>query len=295
MRLVAASGLAAQSAEAWADLSDDQDVAPAYAMRRGEYAWVGGDSLGMGAAGTAAVPLPGADGPIGVLSVIMEGSGEPDEVQRSFLHSVAEWAAAGLEDLPGRLPVRGSPAGSEQTVRMGKLTSALAEALTSQEVVQAVAAHVLPPFGADGLIFWVFEGGQQRVVGSAGYPQEFLSLLDGIPVADYAVATDVLGTRTPQFIESASEYCRRYPALEHIPPAAQKNAWAFLPMIASGRSIGMCLVSFAQPRSFSDEERTLLTALSGLAGQSLGRARLYDVEHARAQGLQRGLLPRTLP
>ncbi|UXY21907.1 SpoIIE family protein phosphatase [Streptomyces cynarae] len=254
-----------------------------------------GDSLGIGSAGTASVPLLGADGPIGVLSVIMEGAGEPDEVQRSFLHSVAGWAAACLEDLPGRLPVRGSAAGSEQTVRMGKLTSALAEALTSREVVQAFAAHVLPPFGADGLIFWALEGGRQRVVGSAGYTQEFLDLLDGIPVADYPVATDVLGNRTPRFIESAADYCGRYPALAHIPSAAKKNAWAFLPMIASGRSIGMCLVSFAQPRSFSDEERTLLTALSGLAGQSLGRARLYDVEHARAQGLQRGLLPRTLP
>ncbi|MGW2936012.1 ATP-binding SpoIIE family protein phosphatase [Streptomyces sp. NPDC001156] len=295
LHLVAASGLAAGSTEAWADLSDEQDVAPARALRRGDYAWVGGDSLGIGGVGTAAVPLPGADGPIGVLSVIMAGAGEPDEVQRSFLHSVAGWAAACLEDLPGRLPVRGSAAGSEQTVRMGKLTSALAEALTSQEVVQAVAAHVLPPFGADGLIFWVFEGGRQRVVGSAGYTQEFLSLLDGIPIADYPVATDVLGTRTPRFIESAAEYRQRYPALMHIPSPAQKNAWAFLPMIASGHSIGMCLVSFAQPRSFSDEERTLLTAVSGLAGQSLERARLYDVEHARAQELQRGLLPRTLP
>ncbi|MGW5660443.1 ATP-binding SpoIIE family protein phosphatase [Streptomyces sp. NPDC003758] len=270
-------------------------MAPVRAMRCGDYAWMGGDSLGIGSAGTASVPLLGADGPIGVLSVIMEGAGEPDEVQRSFLHSVAGWAAACLEDLPGRLPVRGSAAGSEQTVRMGKLTSALAEALTSREVVQAFAAHVLPPFGADGLIFWALEGGRQRVVGSAGYTQEFLDLLDGIPVADYPVATDVLGNRTPRFIESAADYCGRYPALAHIPSAAKKNAWAFLPMIASGRSIGMCLVSFAQPRSFSDEERTLLTALSGLAGQSLGRARLYDVEHARAQGLQRGLLPRTLP
>ncbi|MER6357147.1 SpoIIE family protein phosphatase [Streptomyces sp. NPDC001634] len=295
LRLVAASGLAAESAEAWADLSDEQDAAPARAMRRGDYAWVVGDSLSIGSAGTASVPLLGSDGPIGVLSVIMEGADEPDEVQRSFLHSVAEWAAACLEDLPGRLPVRGSAAGSEQTVRMGKLTSALAEALTSREVVQAFAAHVLPPFGADGLIFWVLEGGRQSVVGSAGYTQEFLSLLDGIPVSDYPVATDVLGNRTPRFIESAAEYCRRYPALAHIPSAAKKNAWAFLPMIASGRSIGMCLVSFAQARSFSDEERTLLTALSGLAGQSVGRARLYDVEHARAQGLQRGLLPRTLP
>ncbi|MEU9543976.1 SpoIIE family protein phosphatase [Streptomyces mirabilis] len=295
LRMVAASGLAAESAEAWADLSAEQDVAPIRAMRRGHYAWVAGDSLGMGAAGTAAVPLLGADGPVGVLSVITAGPGEPEEAQRSFLRSVAGWAAARLEDLPSTPPVRRSVAGSERTVQMGKLTSALAEAVTSREVVQAVAAHVLPPFGADGLIVWVFESGRQHVVDSAGYTQEFLSLLDGLAVTDYPVAADVFGTCAPRFIESAAEYCRRYPTLKPIPAASQKNAWAFLPMIASGNAIGMCLVSFTRQRSFTDEERTLLTALSGLVGQSLARARLYDVEHARAQELQRGLLPRTLP
>lgn len=295
LRLVAASGSAAEGAEVWADLSDEQDVAPVRALRRGDYAWVSGDSTGIGAAGTSAVPLLGADGPMGVLSVMTAGSGEPEEVQRSFLRSVAGWAAACLEDLPGTPPVRRSVAGSERTVRMGKLTAALAEAVTSREVVRAVAEHVLPPFGADGLIVWVFESGRQHVVDSGGYTQEFLGLLDGLAVTDYPVAADVFGACTPRFIESAAEYCQRYPTLAHIPAAAQKNAWAFLPMIASGNAIGMCLVSFARPRSFTDEERTLLTALSGLVGQSLERARLYDVEHARAQQLQRSLLPRTLP
>ncbi|MGN5377036.1 SpoIIE family protein phosphatase [Streptomyces lasalocidi] len=295
LRLVAASGAVSECAEAWADLSDGQEVAPVRAMRCGDYVWVAGDSLGMEAASTAAVPLLGADGPIGVLSVITAGPGEPDEVQRSFLCSVAGWAAARLEDLPQPPPACRSVAGSERTVRMGKLTGALAEAVTSREVVQAVASHVLPPFGADGLIVWVFESGRQHVVDSRGYTQEFLGLLDGLAVTDYPVAADVFGACTPRFIESAAEYCRRYPTLGHIPAAARKNAWAFLPMIASGHAIGMCLVSFTRQRSFTDEECTLLTALSGLVGQSLERARLYDVEHARAQGLQRSLLPRTLP
>lgn len=295
LRLVAASGPAAKSAGVWADLSDEQDVAPVRAMRHGDYAWVSGDGLGMGAAGTAAVPLRGADGPIGVLSVITAGPNEPEEAQRSFLRSVAGWAAARLEDLPSTPPVRRSVAGSERTVRMGKLTAALAEAITSREVVHAVAEHVMPPFGADGLIVWVFERGRQHVVGSAGYTPELLSMLDGLAVTDYPVAADVFEACAPRFIESAAEYCERYPTLKHIPVVAQKNAWAFLPMIASGQAIGVCLISFTRQRSFTDEERTLLTALSCLVGQSLGRARLYDVEHARAQELQRSLLPRTLP
>ncbi|WP_405557083.1 SpoIIE family protein phosphatase [Streptomyces canus] len=295
MRLVATSGLTRESAEVWADLHDEQNVAPARARRSGTFAWVSGDSLGIGASGTVAMPLFGPDGQVGVLSVLTAEAGEPDDEQRSFLRSVAAWAAARLEGVPGALLGLAPAAGPERTVRMGELTAALAEAASTDEVVQAVAEHVLPSSGADGLAVQVLEGGRLYVVGAVGYPTELLSALHGLPLAANAVATGVLETRTPQFVESEAEFIRRYPTMTRTIDASPKNAWAFLPMIASGRTIGFCVVSYSQPRSFSDEERTLLTALSGLVGQALGRARLYDVEHARAQELQRGLLPRTLP
>ncbi|MEU6551093.1 SpoIIE family protein phosphatase [Streptomyces sp. NPDC046915] len=239
--------------------------------------------------------LPGADGPVGVLSVLTVGPGEPDEAQRSFLRSLASWTAARLTGLPGTSPGLSPDAGAERTVRMGELTVALAEAITSKDVVRAVAKHVLLPFGADGLVFYALESGRLHVVGAAGYPQHFLNMLDGLPLTANAAAADVLQTRIPRFLESDVEACLQYPELHNIWSTSPMEARAFLPMIASGRSVGICVVAFTRPRSFSNEERTLLTALSGLVGQALERARLYDVEHARAQGLQRGLLPRTLP
>ncbi|MFC9503759.1 SpoIIE family protein phosphatase [Streptomyces sp. NPDC057002] len=295
LRLVAASGLAQASAGEWADLSDEQDVAPAHALRRGGFARVDGDALGTGAAGTAAVPLPGADGPLGVLSVLMAEPGEPDEAQQDLLRALAGWAGGRLGGGPVASDGPEPAAGAERSVRVGELTAALAEAVTTRDVVEAVAAYVLPPFGADGLVFQILDGGRLNVVGAAGYPQEFLSLLDGMPLAAHAPVRDVLHTRTPRFIEAKAEISRRYPTMRRVNEASPKEAVAFLPMIASGRAMGLCVVSFSRPRSFSNEERTLLTALSGLVGQSLERARLYDVEHARARELQRGLLPRTLP
>ncbi|MEV0639870.1 SpoIIE family protein phosphatase [Streptomyces sp. NPDC050619] len=294
LHLVAASGLAQQSAGEWADLPDRHDAAPAHAVRSRELVCVAGDSLGIGAAGTVAAPLPGVDGPVGVLSVFTAAPGEPDEEQRSLLRALAAWAGARLCGGPGPGPV----AEAQRSVRMEELTAALAEAATARDVVQAVAAFVLPPFGADGLLFQTLEGVRLKVVGAAGYPPEFLSMIDGLSLASHAAFLDVMRSRTPRFVESREEFQRLYwhsPALRTVIEMSPKGAWAFLPMLASGRAIGLCVVSFREPRSFSDEERTLLTALSGLVGQSLGRARLYDVEHARAQELQRGLLPRTLP
>ncbi|WP_329343537.1 SpoIIE family protein phosphatase [Streptomyces sp. NBC_01352] len=295
LRLVAASGLARAGAGEWVYLSDEQDVAPAHALRRGGFVCVAGDSLGTGAGGTVAVPLPGADGPVGVLSVLMPGPGEPDEAQRSLLRALAAWAGARLGGGPGRSAGPDPVGAIKRSVRMGELTAALAEAVTSRDVVEAVAEFVMPPFGADGVVFQLLEGGRLRVVGAVGYSQEFLDLVDGIPPAANMAAVDVMRTRAPGFIRSRAELSARYPTLTNVNEASPKEAWAFLPMLASGRAIGMCVVSFSEPRPFTDDERALLTALSGLVGQSLERARLYDVEHARAQELQRGLLPRTLP
>ncbi|MFF8022107.1 SpoIIE family protein phosphatase [Streptomyces sp. NPDC007896] len=295
LRLVSVSGIGSASAEAWADLHAEQDVAPVRAVRGGDFFWVAGDSLGVGAAGTAAVPLLGVEGPVGVLSVLMAGAAEPGEVQRSFLCAVAGWAVGRLGGGPGILPGAGLVAEADRSVGMGELTATLAEAVTSQDVAEAFAKHVLAPFGADGLMFTVLEGGRVHVVADIGYPPEFLQAVRDIPASVSAPVLDVVSTRVPRFVESSAEFLRRYPTMRGLWELSPKEAWAFLPLMASGRVLGMCAVSFSHPRSFGDGERTLLTALGGLVGQALERARLYDVEHARAQELQRGLLPRMLP
>jgi signal transduction histidine kinase len=282
LRLVASSGLAQDSVEAWADLPDLADVVPARAVQRGALVWVGRDRLESGASGAVAVPLPGANGPIGALTVLTAGSGEPDDVQRSFLYAIAAWLAC-LESLPS---AAADVAESERSIRMGELTAALAEALSSEDVVRAVAEHVLPPFGADGLGIHAFEGDRLETVGLVGHPpgyRGYWSRLQGFPLTSHPIISDVFHTRTPLFIETKAELLRRYPEMVRLTAASPKNSWAFLPLIAAGRAIGCCIVSFAHSRSFSEQERTLLTALSGLVAQSLERARLYDAEHARAQ------------
>ncbi|PNG95064.1 ATP-binding SpoIIE family protein phosphatase [Streptomyces malaysiensis] len=186
--------------------------------------------------------------------------------------------------------------GAEQTARISELSNALADAVTTKDVVRVVAAHVLPPFGASGLLILWLEGGRLNVVGSVGYSRAFISLVDGVPAfGGYRLLNEVLGSRRPCFISSIEEYQRLFPDLAGNPAIARKNAWAVLPLIASGNAIGTCTVSFDEPHDLSADERTLLTALSGMVAQALARARLYDTEHARAQALQRGLLPRALP
>lgn len=58
---------------------------------------------------------------------------------------------------------------------------------------------------------------------------------------------------------------------------------------------GACLIGWDDPHEFGADERALLTASAGLAGQALTRARAFDAEHELVGMLQRSLLPRRLP
>ena len=183
---------------------------------------------------------------------------------------------------------------AERATRIQDLTAALAEAVTSQDVVTAVADRVLPPFGAAGLAMQVIENDRLRVIGAVGYPPSYLEQIDG-PLREIAPAAEALHDHRPWFISSPREYARRYPEWVREPVRSNMQAWAFMPLVVSGRLVGLCVVTFDQPRRLSSGERALLTALSALIAQALERARLFDAEHARAQALQRALLPQQLP
>ncbi|MFI8070553.1 SpoIIE family protein phosphatase [Streptomyces sp. NPDC086033] len=187
-------------------------------------------------------------------------------------------------------------AAAERAERIAELTTELAKATTSRDVVDAVARRVLPPFAASGLIVQVSEGDRLHHVGAVGYPQDFMALLDSRSrAATGDPAWDTIESGLPLFVSSAHEYAARYPELAGLPAHGEKKSWAFLPLTASGHTFGVCVVSFDRPRLLDDEERALLTTITALVAQSLERARLYDAEHTRSRELQRSLLPQALP
>ncbi|MFG3289609.1 SpoIIE family protein phosphatase [Streptomyces sp. NPDC048179] len=184
---------------------------------------------------------------------------------------------------------------AERSTRIDLLTAALARAVTVRDVVDAVAALVLPAFGAAGLVVQVVEGEYLRLVEAKGYPPEFLQRMQRLPLSDRNPNADAFRSRAPVFLTSQPHFARHYPDYADHASRFGKQAWAFLPLIVRGQPVGCCVLSFSRPRRFSEEERTLLTALSQTIAQNLERARLYDAEHQRAAELQRGLLPRALP
>ncbi|RMB84930.1 SpoIIE family protein phosphatase [Streptomyces shenzhenensis] len=186
-------------------------------------------------------------------------------------------------------------AASERAAQITELTAALAKATTSADVVDAVAWRVLPLFAAAGLLVQVTEGDRLHNVGAVGYPDDYLRDIDGRLRGPGEPAWDTITSGTPLFLSSADEYTAYAPERARLGTRTGMRSWAFLPLTASGRTFGVCVVAFDRPRRFTEEERTLLTTIRALVAQALERARLYDAEHTRSRELQRSLLPRDLP
>jgi PAS domain S-box-containing protein len=191
---------------------------------------------------------------------------------------------------------RAEQAAAERSARVAELMGALAKAVTARDVVHTVAERVLPPFDASGLIIQTLEGGRLQAVGCTGYPPPFLKIISDFQLSeDTPVREILLHHPVPMFFPSPEELIQGYPGCAEYAAVGGKKSWAFLPLIVSGRVIGFCCVTWSQRLHLSDNERTVLAALSGLIAQAIERARLYDTEHTRAQELQRGMLPRALP
>ncbi|QOV40020.1 SpoIIE family protein phosphatase [Streptomyces ferrugineus] len=175
--------------------------------------------------------------------------------------------------------------------RVLTLGSALTEAVTAHEVFEAVAEQLLPAFGGQKLAIAVVEERRLHLLDQRGYSKRFLARFEGTPLHARLPVTDALTSGAPLFVESREELLETYPGIM----VSQSNSWAFLPLIASNRPVGVCLLGFNDVHRFPDEERGVLTALGGLIAQALERARLYDAEFALARGLQNALLPHRLP
>lgn len=204
---------------------------------------------------------------------------------------------AGAQAPPAPAPRRSTstvtPARAGRLYQLTHLAAGLTEVVGVQDVVDLVADQIMPAFGAQGLVLSTAEAGRLRITGHRGYSAETIRRLDGLPLdTTFTPAGQALGSGVPAFFADPEEMRRTYP---EAPLVSGKKAWAFLPLIISSRPVGVCILSYDSPHEFPAEERAVMTSLAGLIAQAFDRARLYDIKHDLAHGLQEALLPRGLP
>ncbi|WP_309058440.1 SpoIIE family protein phosphatase [Streptomyces sp.] len=197
------------------------------------------------------------------------------------------------DDPPSVTARRHSPAPTGRLYQLVHLAAALTETVTVRDVVELIAHQILPAFGAQGLVLSAADAGRLEIIGHHGYDADAVERLDALSLdTRLTPAGDVLAGGTPAFFADRAEIAARYPKAFLM---SDKAAWAFLPLVISGRPVGCCVLSYERPHPFTADERAVLTSLAGLIAQALDRARLYDTQHRLVHELQRALLPRALP
>ncbi|MEU2618076.1 SpoIIE family protein phosphatase [Streptomyces sp. NPDC007157] len=181
--------------------------------------------------------------------------------------------------------------------RVQRLAAALATAGTVKDVSQAVVTALRGPLKADRIALAELENERLVVTvldppDAEAWPElwrsEWRTEWPDAPVRAMPTLAAALREGRPRIwpVTTALE-----PALAEVGP----GGLAVLPLPAGGRMAGACLIGWDSPHEFGPDERALLTAAAGLAGQALMRAHAFDAEHELVGMLQRALLPRRLP
>jgi serine phosphatase RsbU (regulator of sigma subunit)/PAS domain-containing protein len=206
-------------------------------------------------------------------------------------HNPDRASAPLVADAETEAPAPDAAASTVPLYRPIVLAIALTEAVTARQVSAVVVQELLPAFGGRRLAIYLLQERHLYLAWETGFPEGFLAPFEGVSLDARLPGVETLTTGRPLFFDSMQQLAHTYPG---IPLDATEGARAFLPLIASGRPVGSCILGFDRPRSFASEERTVLTALAGLIAHAMEKAQRYDTEAALARGLQQALLPRRL-
>jgi PAS domain S-box-containing protein len=174
---------------------------------------------------------------------------------------------------------------ADRTNRLQRVTNRLAEALTPQEVLDAILTEGLRAAEARaGAIGIVSEDGEWiELLAQRGYESPILKEWGRFPVSGELPMSHVVRTGEPLFLESLKARNALFPRLEGR--GRDGRALAVLPLALEGRVLGVIALSFGDDMVFGDERRKMKITLAGQAALALERARLFEAEQAARQRL----------
>ncbi|MBW4643159.1 MAG: PAS domain S-box protein [Goleter apudmare HA4340-LM2] len=165
-------------------------------------------------------------------------------------------------------------------VRLQRITAALSEALTPQEVARVVVNQGIAALGTtSGSVALLVEGSTQiKVVQAIGYPQSVIDTWQSFPLNTDVPLAETVRTGKSIFLENVAALIDKYPHLEDTITTTGNQAFACLPLIVEAKAIGALGLSFTTAQVFSQEDREFMLTLGQQCGQAIARAQLYEAE-----------------
>jgi PAS domain S-box-containing protein len=173
---------------------------------------------------------------------------------------------------------------AERTANLQALTAALSEALTPVQVGEVVVNRGLAALKASaGFIALLRDRDTLELVRFLGYPQGMIEDGSRFPLTTPVPIADAVRMQQPVLLESREVWAQKYPHIATQYANTQHHAWAAIPLIVEGRTVGGIGFSFPTPQTFSEEDCAFMLAMGQQCAQALERARAYAAERqARA-------------
>ncbi len=171
---------------------------------------------------------------------------------------------------------------AERNASLQAVTAALSEALTPAQVGEVVVNQAITALGACAgfMALMTDRDNSLEVVRTLGYPAGILDTGTLYPLTASLPLSDAVRTGKPLLLESREAWAERYP---HLSIKSEHYAWADMPLIIEGHTVGGMGFSFPTPRQFSEDDCAFMLALAQQCAQAIERARAYAAERqARA-------------
>ncbi|MFL5303745.1 MAG: GAF domain-containing protein [Polyangia bacterium] len=235
-------------------------------------------------------PLAGREGVLGAITFSMTDSGRRyTEADLDMLSELARRTGIALENArlfeAEQQARRQAEAARDRTRRLQKLTEALLGAVEKPQVASVMVDAGRAALGAAAGFVWMQRDAETLELvayddgGKPGQMDRFATVALNAPIP----LCDVIRTGQPVMFENIDAMSARYPAAIRAGETAFRS-WAVVPLIVAGVGVGGLSFSFAEERAFSDEDRQLLTAITGQASLAMERALLLESERrARAE------------
>jgi signal transduction histidine kinase len=172
---------------------------------------------------------------------------------------------------------------TRRTERLAKITSAIADAVTAEQVFEAVVDQTRSALQASSAALWLTGGSQAvaRLVRTDGYGEEAAQQFATIPLESDPCPTPIVEAirdRQLIWIASRDELIARYPNLAASVTPGRDYGVVCLPVMTSGQTLGAIGLTFEDARTLDDEEANFLLLIARYCGQALERLRLLAVE-----------------
>ncbi|HZF55229.1 MAG TPA: GAF domain-containing protein [Polyangiaceae bacterium] len=169
---------------------------------------------------------------------------------------------------------------ASRVFRLQAVTSALAEALTRSQVAEvAVQQGVAALGGRQGVLYVLSSEGERLVMlEQMGLSPEAAGQLMELPLSAPAPPCQAARTSEPVWLEIEEPWGAPGAGEPGIGLLLGAKALACVPLVLEGRTAGVMMLCFDEPRGFTEDDRFLLLTLARQCAQALDRARLYEAE-----------------